>query len=159
MRTVKEALHEKRHTTENHIKQLVQEGKQGIRYTAMMPDIPFLVLGLLSDVGWMIHLTAGVIYSLPKRFSPCRGLHSPRRPGCCRVRCRLHHLSEQDTRERDRHQTPKRPQLWCDGVFRSSQGDRRHRADPVYRHFARAGVDRHWRLFEFCRGIADLFFL
>ena len=68
MRTVKEALHEKRHTTENHIKQLVQEGKQGIRYTAMMPDIPFLVLGLLSDVGWMIHLTAGVIYFCQNGF-------------------------------------------------------------------------------------------
>lgn len=44
------------------IKQLQHEGKQGIRYTAMMPDIPFLVLGLLSDVGWIIHLIAGVIY-------------------------------------------------------------------------------------------------
>ena len=28
----------------------------------MMPDIPFLVLGLLSDMGWIIHLVAGVIY-------------------------------------------------------------------------------------------------
>ena len=37
-------------------------GKQGIRYTAMMPDIPFLVLGLLSDIGWIMHLTAGIIY-------------------------------------------------------------------------------------------------
>ena len=28
----------------------------------MMPDIPFLVLGLLSDIGWIMHLTAGIIY-------------------------------------------------------------------------------------------------
>ena len=28
----------------------------------MMPDIPFMVLGLLSDMGWIIHLVAGVIY-------------------------------------------------------------------------------------------------
>ena len=34
-------LHEKRKTTEDHIKQLQKEGKQGDRYTAMMPDIPF----------------------------------------------------------------------------------------------------------------------
>ena len=62
MSTIKEALHEKRKVTEAHIKQLCREGKQGVRYTAMMPDIPFLVLGLLSDIGWIIHLTAGIIY-------------------------------------------------------------------------------------------------
>lgn len=62
MRTIKETLHEKRKTTEYHIKQLQHEGKQGIRYTAMMPDIPFLILGLISDVGWLTHLIAGIIY-------------------------------------------------------------------------------------------------
>ena len=62
MRTIKETLHEKRRTTEKHIQQLQREGNQGVRYTAMMPDIPFLMLGLISDVGWMIHLIAGVIY-------------------------------------------------------------------------------------------------
>ena len=62
MSTIKETLHEKRKTTEDHIKQLQQEGKQGIRYTAMMPDIPFLVCGLLSDIGWIIHLIAGILY-------------------------------------------------------------------------------------------------
>ena len=61
MRTIKETLHEKRKTTEYHIKQLQHEGKQGIRYTAMMPDIPFLILGLISDVGWLTHLIAGII--------------------------------------------------------------------------------------------------
>ena len=58
----KETLHEKRKTTEDHTKQLQQDGKQGVRYTAMMPDIPFMILGLLSDIGWIIHLVAGVIY-------------------------------------------------------------------------------------------------
>lgn len=28
----------------------------------MMLDIPFLLLGLLSDIGWIIHLIAGMIY-------------------------------------------------------------------------------------------------
>ena len=62
MRTIKETLHEKRKATEDHIKDLQRQGKQGIRYTAMMPDIPFLILGLISDIGWMTHLIAGIIY-------------------------------------------------------------------------------------------------
>ncbi len=62
MSTIKETLHAKRAATENHIKRLQQEGKQGERYTAMMPDIPFLVFGLLSDIGWIVHLAAGIIY-------------------------------------------------------------------------------------------------
>ena len=62
MRTIKEVLHEKRKTTEDHIKDLQRQGKQGVRYTVTMPDIPFLVLGLLSDVGWIVHLIAGVRY-------------------------------------------------------------------------------------------------
>ena len=68
MRTIKETLHEKRKTTEEHIKQLQQEGKQGVRYTAMIPDIPFMVLGLLSDIGWLIHLIAGIIYFCKNGF-------------------------------------------------------------------------------------------
>ena len=68
MCTIKEILHEKRKTTEDHIKQLQQGGKQGVRYTAMMPDIPFLVLGLISDIGWMIHLIAGVRYVCKSGF-------------------------------------------------------------------------------------------
>ena len=62
MGTIKEILHEKRKATEEHIRQFQREGKQGVRYTAMMPDIPFLVFGLLSDVGWIMHLTAGIVY-------------------------------------------------------------------------------------------------
>ena len=59
---IKDILHEKRKTTEDHIRQLQRVGKQGIRYTATMPDIPFLVLGLISDIGWIIHLIAGILY-------------------------------------------------------------------------------------------------
>ena len=62
MSTIKEVLHEKRKATEEHIKELSQKGEQKIRYTAMMPDIPFLIWGLLSDIGWMIHLIAGIVY-------------------------------------------------------------------------------------------------
>ena len=62
MSKIKETLHEKRKTTEDHIKQLQQEGKEDVRYTVMMPDIPFMVLGLLSDIGWIIHLIAGIMY-------------------------------------------------------------------------------------------------
>lgn len=62
MRTTKDTLHEKRKAAEEHIRLLEREGKQGVRYTAMMPDLPFLVLGLLSDIGWIIHLIAGIVY-------------------------------------------------------------------------------------------------
>ena len=54
MSIIKEILHEKREATEKHIQQLQWEGKQGVRYTAMMPDIPFLILGLFSDIGWIV---------------------------------------------------------------------------------------------------------
>mgnify|MGYP006934512409 CR=1 FL=1 len=62
MSALKDILHEKRKATEDHIRKLQQEGKEGVRYTAMMPDIPFLVLGLFSDIGWLIHLIAGALY-------------------------------------------------------------------------------------------------
>ena len=62
MRTIRETLHKKRKRTEEHIRQLQREGKEGVRYTAMMPDIPFLILGLVSDIGWLIHLIAGILF-------------------------------------------------------------------------------------------------
>lgn len=62
MSEIKEILHQKRKTTENHIRQLQREGREGIRYTATMPDISFLVFGLLSDIGWIMHLTACILY-------------------------------------------------------------------------------------------------
>ena len=69
MSKIKDILHEKRAATEDHIKQLQQDGKQGVRCTAMMPNIPFLVLGLLNDIGWIIHLTAGIIYFSKNGFN------------------------------------------------------------------------------------------
>ena len=68
MSTIKETLHEKRKATEDHIRELQRQGKQGVRYTAMMPDIPFLILGLISDTGWIIHLIAGVVYFFRNGF-------------------------------------------------------------------------------------------
>lgn len=62
MKDMKEILHAKRTVTEEHIKQLQREGREGVRYTATMPDIPFLALGLICDIGWIIHIIAGVIY-------------------------------------------------------------------------------------------------
>lgn len=59
---IREILHAKRAVTEEHIKILQKEGREGIRYTATMPDIPFLVLGLLCDIGWILHLISGIIY-------------------------------------------------------------------------------------------------
>ena len=59
---IKDTLHAKREATEKHIQKLQQEGNEGVRYTAMMPDIPFLVLGMFNDIGWIIHLVFGVIY-------------------------------------------------------------------------------------------------
>lgn len=59
MSAIKDALHEKRKATEEHIKQLRQDGERQVRYTAMMPDVPFMVLGLSCDIGWIMHLTAG----------------------------------------------------------------------------------------------------
>ena len=56
---IKDILHTKRAKTEEHICGLEKEGKAGKRYTAIMPDILFLVLGLLCDIGWIIHLVVG----------------------------------------------------------------------------------------------------
>ncbi|MCM1087581.1 MAG: hypothetical protein NC407_05345 [Lachnoclostridium sp.] len=62
MKSIKEILHAQKLVTEEHIKQLQREGKEGIRYTAMMPDIPFLILALICDAGWLMQLSAGVVY-------------------------------------------------------------------------------------------------
>lgn len=59
--TVSEKLHAKRKTTEEHIRKLESEGKAGIRYTACIPDICFMALGLICDVGWLMQLISGFI--------------------------------------------------------------------------------------------------
>ena len=58
---IKEILHERRLKTENHIRELEKAGTAGERYTATMPDVPFLVLALVCDIGWIIQLIAGGI--------------------------------------------------------------------------------------------------
>ena len=68
MSKIKEILHEKRKITEDHIKKIRENGEETVRYTAMMPDIPFLILGLLSDIGWIIHFVAGIIYLCKNGF-------------------------------------------------------------------------------------------
>lgn len=68
MKAIKELLHNKRTVTEEHIKRLQQDGREGIRYTAMMPDVPFLVLGLICDLGWMLHLISGTLYFIEHGF-------------------------------------------------------------------------------------------
>ena len=68
MKDIRAILHKKRAVTEEHIRQLQREGKEGVRYTAMMPDIPFLILALICDIGWIIHLAAGIIYFFNSGF-------------------------------------------------------------------------------------------
>ena len=55
-------LHAKRLKSEQHIRELEEAGKAGNRYTATMPDMPFLVLALMCDVGWIMELAAGVVH-------------------------------------------------------------------------------------------------
>ena len=61
-------LHSKRVRTEEKLRRLEQEGKAGVRYTATIPDIPFLIVGLICDIGWLIHMVAGVLYFYRYRF-------------------------------------------------------------------------------------------
>lgn len=68
MKCVKEILREKRAATDEHIRQLEREGRAGVRYTAMMPSIVFLVLGTINDAGWLISLIAAVIYFCKNGF-------------------------------------------------------------------------------------------
>ncbi|MBO5473331.1 MAG: hypothetical protein J6A08_06060 [Lachnospiraceae bacterium] len=58
MSRIRTMLHAKRSITEEHIRKLEQAGRAGERYTATMPDVPFLVLGLICDAGWLIQVIA-----------------------------------------------------------------------------------------------------
>lgn len=68
MSKIKDILREKRKNTEKHIKEIQQEGKNPNRYTIMMPNIPFMILGLLSDVGWVMYLVSEIIYLCKNGF-------------------------------------------------------------------------------------------
>lgn len=58
--SVSDKLHAKREATEKHIKDLESEGKSGQRYTIHMPDLPFMILGLVCDIGWLTQLISGI---------------------------------------------------------------------------------------------------
>ena len=57
--SIHEVLAKRRRQTDEHIRVLERQGKTGKRFTAMMPNMPFLILGLMCDVGWIVHLIAG----------------------------------------------------------------------------------------------------
>ena len=153
---IKDILHEKRKTTETHIKQLQQEGKQSVRYTAMMPDIPFLVFGLLSDIGWIIHLAAGITYFCRNGFHYLLD-YIAHCIGCCHIRSCLYYLSEQNTRKGNCNKNSKEPWFWRDCLCRISRCCYWNISDrDICRRFIRNCVDNNWRLFKLCFGIADI---
>lgn len=59
---IKSKLHAKRALTEKKIRQLEKEGKAGERYTALISDIKFLIVGLLCDAGRIIHIVSEINY-------------------------------------------------------------------------------------------------
>jgi hypothetical protein len=59
---LEDILQGKRNTSEAHIQLLQKEGRQGVRYTIMLPNVLILAFGLLGDVGWILHLIARTIY-------------------------------------------------------------------------------------------------
>lgn len=65
---VREELARRRSKTDDHIRILERQEQAGKRYTAMLPNIPFLVLGLLCDAGWIMHFIAGGRF-LSRQFS------------------------------------------------------------------------------------------
>ena len=157
MTTIKETLHEKRKTTEDHIKQLQREGTQGIRYIAMMPDIPFLVLGLLSDVGWMIHLIAGIIYLSGNGFHHV--LDYMALIALAAVMFGVAYIIYLNRIHEKEIATRRQRNLGFGMTFlsRISGSRRRNTSDrDVYWRFIRACVDSNWRLFELRCGTADL---
>lgn len=56
---VGEKLHAKRTATEDRIRALEAAGEAGDRFTATMPNAPFMALGLVSDIGWLLQLVFG----------------------------------------------------------------------------------------------------
>ena len=65
---LKSNLHSNRTATEKKIRQLEKSGKAGKRYTAVISDIPFLITGLLSDVGWVVYIIFEIIYLRKYKF-------------------------------------------------------------------------------------------
>lgn len=59
---LKKKLHSKRALTEKKVRQLEEAGQAGERYTATISDINFMIVGLLCDVGWIIHIISEIKY-------------------------------------------------------------------------------------------------
>lgn len=59
---MREKLHAKRAATEKHIRELEKDGGAGERYTITMPDMAFLVLGLICDIGWVLQVFFGMLF-------------------------------------------------------------------------------------------------
>lgn len=55
---IQAVLAKRRGKTDEHIRAPEPRGKAGKRYTAMMLNLPFLILGLLCDAGWTVRLIA-----------------------------------------------------------------------------------------------------
>ena len=64
MMSINDRLHTKRKRTEDHIRELETFEKAGKRYTITMQDKWFLILGLICDVGWIIQLISGIVYTI-----------------------------------------------------------------------------------------------
>ncbi|MCM1334239.1 MAG: hypothetical protein NC084_06585 [Bacteroides sp.] len=62
MDRLKEIFRKKRAETNEHIRQLEREGRAGVRYTITLANIPFFILAVISDVGWLLQLIFGIIY-------------------------------------------------------------------------------------------------
>ena len=62
--SINDRLHTKRKRTEDHIRELETFEKAGKRYTITMLDKWFLILGLICDVGWIIQLISGIVYTI-----------------------------------------------------------------------------------------------
>ncbi len=60
MKRIEQKLIAMRLATDNHIRELESKGKAGLRYTAMMPNIPFFVLAILCDIAWIIQIVFGI---------------------------------------------------------------------------------------------------
>ncbi|MCM1054013.1 MAG: hypothetical protein NC394_00700 [Bacteroides sp.] len=68
MNNLKDIFRKKRAETNEHIRQLEFEGRAGVRYTIMLPNIPFFILAVISDVGWISQLVSGIVFLCKNGF-------------------------------------------------------------------------------------------
>ncbi|MCM1298552.1 MAG: hypothetical protein NC203_12095 [Firmicutes bacterium] len=62
MKNLNDIFRTKRAAADEHIRRLECEGRAGVRYTIMLPNIPFFILAVISDVGWLLQLIFGIVY-------------------------------------------------------------------------------------------------